>query len=127
MDESSCLVWQLTTGYSQLLHPGSAFEDLLHLVGEHAIESVADAGIRVLAEEQVAAPVGVGVHGVDDLHARVGVEVVAVGDHTENLLRRAIEINLGDHGNEVVELASRRGFAGATASLALSTRVGELL
>src|ERR1039458_8869640 len=71
-----------------------------------AAQSVADAGIRVLAEEQVATAVGVSVNGVDDLHARVGVEVVAVADHAEDLLRCAVEINPGDHGNEVVELAS---------------------
>ena len=62
--------------------------------------------------DRVATAVGVGIDRVDDLHAREGIEVVAIGDHAEDLLRRAVEINPGNHRDEVVELASGSSLCG---------------
>ena len=74
-----------------------ALEDLLHVVREDAVQAVAYAYIRVLAEEQVAAAVGVGIERVHQFHARVGIEVRGVGDGAENLLRVTVDVQAGNN------------------------------
>ena len=59
-----------------VLERGPAFEDFLNLVGRDAVDAVADADVGVLPEEQVAAPIGVGIDCIDQFHSREGIEAV---------------------------------------------------
>ena len=83
-------------------------KQLLGLAAQHAVEGELALGCASELEEQLAAVVGHGVHRIDQAHPRVVVEVGAVGDVLQKHQNVAVEVGLGDQGDELLLARGRR-------------------
>ena len=106
--------------------------ELLHGIVLDAVDGVAAAVLRFEFKDEFGATVGVGVHGIDELHARNVVERQPGCNRFEENDRCSVEVRLGDQsdvaGGFVLAGCSRKNERGAAAVAeleALELDVGE--
>src|SRR5579863_3126875 len=82
----------------------AGYEDFFGRSAEDAIEGELSLRSAAQLKQQFAAIVGKCIHRVDKVHARGLIEVLAIGYILEQDKRIAVEIGLGDQGNEFLLL-----------------------
>ena len=82
--------------------PARGDEELLGLAAQYAVEGELALGCAAQLEEQFAAIVGQGIHGVDEPHARGLVQVRAVGHVLQEHQHVAVEVGLGDERDKLL-------------------------